>query len=48
MGKGLSYCYVWSRSWKADCVCRYQEGAKITNKRGWIGEEESTSEPESE
>ena len=26
----------------------YQEGAKITNKRGWIGEEESTSEPESE
>ena len=26
----------------------YQEGAKITNKRGWIGEEESTSGPESD
>ena len=26
----------------------YWEGAKITNKRGWIGEEESTSEPEAE
>ena len=26
----------------------YQEDAKITNKRGWIGEEESTSEPESD
>ena len=26
----------------------YQEGAKITNKRGWIGEEKSTGEPETE
>ena len=26
----------------------YQDSAKITNKRGWIGEEESTSGPESD
>ena len=37
------------RLWKQDYICYvYYEGVKITNKRGWISEEGSSSETESD